>query len=515
MSILRRDLVKLGAGLSLMGTSGRFAYAQSAPPAAKQAPKTVPFDNGTVRAIAQKLARSPYAPPPQSLPSAISNLDFDQFRGITFNPDRALWHGQSLAFEVEFFPRGFLYKPRIAMNEVIGGQSTPIAYDPDLFSYANPMLRVTDDLGFAGLRLRYAINTPGEMEECAVFLGASYFRAVAKGQNSGLSARGFANGTGNTKGEEFALFREFWLEKPEPGVQSVVIHALLDSPSVTGAFSFTIRPGDTTVFDVQSSLFPRQDITESGIAALTGMFYFDANEHNHVDDWRPAAHDSEALQVWTGSGQQLYRPLVNPTDLQFSAFQDSSPHGFGLMQRKRSFHDYEDLALNYEKRPSLWIEPIGNWGDGAVDLVEIPTPNEVNDNIVTFWRPKDALKAGQEYNFTYRMYWGWDTPWPTPLARVAGTRIGAVTDHADARMFVIDFTGAPFQNIPQDAHFHLISQASPGTIRNVVVEPNPNIKGWRTTFEFVPGDAKASELQAQLASDQGPISEKWMYRWTP
>ncbi|GBQ90336.1 glucan biosynthesis protein [Asaia krungthepensis] len=507
--MLRRDLVKFGAGLSVLGAS---KIARAAPAAA---PKPTPFDNNTVRQIAQNMSKSAYKAPQQTLPSAIDNLNFDQFRGIAYKEDRALWHGQNLAFDVEFFPRGFLYRPRINMNEVIDGQSSPIVYDPDMFTYPDAMLRVTDDLGFSGLRLRNAINTPNVMEECAVFLGASYFRAVAKGQNYGLSARGFANGTGDPKGEEFALFREFWLEKPKPGVDSVVIHALMDSPSVVGAFRFTIRPGATTVFDVQSSFYPRTDITEGGVAALTGMFYFDANNRNHVDDWRPGAHDSEALQMWTGTGAQLYRPLNNPVDLQFSAFQDASPHGFGLMQRRRAFHDFEDLALNYEKRPSLWIEPIGDWGEGAVDLVEIPTPNEVNDNIVSFWRPKQIMQAGHEYAYTYRMYWGWDTPWPTDLARIGATRVGGVTDHADGRMFVIDFTGKPFENLPPNAAFHLVPQASTGTIKNVVVEPNPNIKGWRTTFEFYPGSAKLAELTCQLATDQGPISEKWMYRWTP
>ncbi|AOX20831.1 glucan biosynthesis protein [Kozakia baliensis] len=509
--MLRRDLVKLGAGLSLAGT---VKLAKAAAPASSP-PAATPFDDSTVKVIAQRMAKDSYKAPPQDLPSAINNLNFDQFRGIAFKEDRALWHGENLNFDVEFFPRGFLYRPRILMNEVIDGQSKPIAYDPDMFTYADPMVRVTDDLGFAGIRLRTPINTPNIMEECAVFLGASYFRAVAKGQNYGLSARGFADGTGDPKGEEFALFREFWLEKPKSGADSVVIHALLDSPSVVGAFRFSIRPGTTTVFDVQSNFYPRTEITESGVAPLTGMFYFDANNRNHVDDWRPAAHDSEALQMWTGSGQQLYRPLNNPIDLQFSAFSDNNPHGFGLMQRRRSFADFEDLALNYEKRPSLWIEPIGNWGEGAVDLVEIPTPNEVNDNIVSFWRPKTPMQSGHEYAYTYRMYWGWDTPWPTNLARIAGTRVGAVTDHADARLFVVDFSGKPFENLPPNAQFHLLPQASVGTIRNVVVEPNPAIKGWRTTFEFYPGSAKIAELQCQLSDDQGPISEKWMYRWTP
>jgi len=497
------------AALTAIGSLVRPAAAASAP-----APSPVgPFSADTVRDIARDLARHSYRAPRQDLPAAIDKLDFDGYRSIAYRPEQALWHGENLNFDVEFFPRGFLYRPRIEIYEVKDGKSAPVPYNPDLFSYADQRLRVTDDLGFAGLRLRTPINTPGVMEEFTVFLGASYFRAIAKDQNYGLSARGFADGTGDPKGEEFALFRAFWIEKPQPGVNAVVVHALLDSPSVAGAFTFTIRPGDTTVFDVQTTLFPRTTMTESGIAALTGMFYFDTNDHQRVDDWRPAAHDSEALQIWTGTGQQLWRPLVNPVDVRFSAFSDTSPRGFGLMQRKRSFHDFEDLALNYQKRPSLWIEPIGDWGPGSVDLVEIPTPNEVNDNIVSFWRPKDGLQAGHEYTYTYRMHWGWDTPTATKLARVGSTMVGDVTDDKQARFFAIDFSGGPLTDAKPDTHFHLIPHTSAGTIRNLVVEPNPYIKGWRTTFEFAPGDAKAADLQCVLSDDTGPLSEQWVYRW--
>ena len=511
-NVQRRGVIRAGAGVtlaSLVGGVARKARAEGLSGA------TGKFDDSTVIQIARRLANAEYHPPGQSLPKALDNLTFDQYRGIAYRPDRALWAGDNLAFDVEFFPRGFLYRPRIEIYEVRDGQAGVVPYSPDLFTYSDPALRVTDDLGFAGVRLRTAINTPGVMEEFCVFLGASYFRAVAKGQDYGLSARGFANGTGDPKGEEFALFRAFWLEKPQPGVQSVVVHALLDSPAVTGAFRFTIRPGDSTVFDVQTTLFPRTKIEQSGIAPLTGMFYFDVNDHNHVDDWRPAAHDSEALQMWTGADQQLYRPLRNPLDLQFSTFSDVSPRGFGLMQRRRAFHDYEDLALHYEKRPSLWIEPIGDWGAGWVDLVEIPTPNEVNDNIVSFWRPKEPLRAGQEYHFTYRMYWGWDAPFPTPLARIGATRVGSVVDNNDARFFAIDFMGTPFEHLPKDTHFHVTPKTSAGTIQNVVVEPNPAINGIRTTFEFIPGDAKVADLSAALETDSGPVSEQWLYRWTP
>lgn len=511
-SVQRRDLIRIGAGATLATLAGGVAR-QGRAEGLDGATGT--FDDMTVRQIARRLASAPYHGPDQTLPKALDNLNFDQFRSIAYRDDRTLWHDDNLAFDVAFFPRGFLYRPRIDIFEITDGKSAPVPYSSDLFTYGDPSLKVDDNLGFAGLRLRTAINTPGVMEEFCVFLGASYFRAVAKGQSYGLSARGFADGTGDPKGEEFALFRAFWLEKPQPGVKAVVVHALLDSPSVAGAFRFTIRPGDATVFDVQSTLYPRTKIDQSGIAPLTGMFYFDANDRNHVDDWRPAAHDSEALQMWTGAGQELFRPLRNPLDLQFSAFSDDSPRGFGLMQRRREFHDFEDLALNYEKRPSLWIEPIGDWGQGWVDLVEIPTPNEVNDNIVSFWRPKTPLEAGKEYSFTYLMYWGWDAPFPTPLARVGATRVGAVVDDKNARFFAIDFMGVPFERLPKDTKFHLEPHASAGKIRNVVVEPNPNINGWRTTFEFVPGDEKVAELRCVLATDTGPVSEEWVYRWTP
>ncbi|MBQ3817649.1 MAG: glucan biosynthesis protein [Acetobacter sp.] len=508
----RRDVIRVGVGAALFSMTDGLVHAARA----ENIEDAIgDFDDSTVIQIARKLSTSPYHEPEQHLPKAIRNLTFDQYRSITYKRECALWAKDNLAFDVEFFPRGFLYRPRVAIYEVVNGRSRVVPYSSDLFTYADPALKVDGDLGFAGFRLCSAINTPDLKEEFCVFLGASYFRAVAKGQIYGLYARGFANGTGDPKGEEFAIFRAFWLEKPRPGVQAMVLYALLDSPSLTGAFRFTIRQGDPTVFDVQTSLFPRTVVKQSGIAPLTSMYYFGVNDHSHVDDWRPAAHDSEALQMWTGSGQQLFRPLCNPLDLQISTFSDISPRGFGLMQRMRAFHDFEDLTLHYEKRPSLWIEPIGDWGSGWVELVEIPTPNEVNDNIVSFWRPKEPLRAGQEYTYTYRMYWGWDVPFPTTLARIGATRVGAVADNGDARFFCIDFTGDLFSHLPKDTRFHITPKASAGTIHNVVVKPNPEINGWRATFEFVPGDAKVSDLNATLETENGPVSEQWLYRWTP
>lgn len=510
MKITRRTIVKtgvgLGAGLALGASSARHAHADDG--------SATPFDDSTVRTLARDLASKSYKPPRKDLPDALAHMSFDQFSAVQFNSEKALWKQDNLAFDVEFFPRGYLYKQLIDVYEVHDGTARPVNYTADMFTSKDPSLNLAGGEGFSGLRIRYALNHPGVMEECAVFLGASYFRAVAKGQTYGLSARGFAKDTGTPTGEEFPTFRSFWLEKPVPGSQSLILHALMDSPSLTGAFRFTIRPGETTLFDVQSSFFPRTDITAGGIAPLTGMYYFDANDRTHINDWRPAAHDSEALQIWTGAGQNIYRPLTNPTDLQLSSFSDAGPYGYGLMQRKRNFHDYEDLALHYEKRPSLWVEPIGNWGEGGVQLVEIPTPSEVNDNIVSFWRPNQPLKAGQSYNFTYRMYWGWDTPWPTHLARIHDTRVGAVTDHPEKVQFVLDFDGEPFRTLPSDTAYHLLAQSSAGEISAITIMPNPEINGVRAFFQLDPGAAKLCELHVQLASAQGPLSETWLYRWT-
>jgi glucans biosynthesis protein len=508
--LFRRHLIQLGAAASLAAATTSRARAAEPPPA----PAPGPFDASTVRRLAQALARQPYQEPDTRLPGPRASLTYDQFRGIRYKPEDALWRSQRLGFQVQFFPRGFLYKERVEMFEVAGGQATRVPYNPDLYDYADPSTRVPDDLGFAGLRIQAPINKPGVFDEFCVFLGASYFRAVAKGQVYGLSARGLAIGTGNPKGEEFARFSAFWLERPQPGVNSLVVHALLDSHSVAGAYRFTLRPGDTTVFDVEVALYPRVDITEAGAAPLTGMFDFDANDRNRVDDWRPAAHDSEGLSMWTGRGDQIWRPLANPTDLQISAFSDTNSHGFGLMQRKRSFSDYEDLALQYEKRPSLWIEPIGDWSDGVVELVEIPTPNEVNDNIVAFWRPKDKLAAHGEFNFTYRMHWGWDCPWTTKLGRVVDTRSGAADDRK-GRTFALDFVGDAVKALPADAKPHASVGCAPGTISNVVVEPNPVLGGWRIIFDMTPGDAKLVEMHCALVDDSGQLSETWLYRWTP
>jgi glucans biosynthesis protein len=480
------------------------------PANAQATQKPTAFDPSVVRQIARQLAAKPYQAPDTKLPAALADLDYDAYRAIRFNPERALWRGDQLPFQIQFFHRGLFYKNAVTIYEVANGKAQQIRYRSDDFSFgATPTPPPDSDLGFAGFRIHAPINKPDYFDEVSVFLGATYFRAVAKGQHYGLSARGLSIDTGQSGGEEFPLFTAFWLERPAPEASSMVVHALLDSKSVAGAYRFTIRPGDTTVFDVEMALYPRADLQHAGLTPMTSMFFFGPNDPSDVVEFRPAVHDSDGLAIFNGRGEQLWRPLSNPRDLQISAFADLNSRGFGLMQRERQFHAYQDLESSFGLRPSLWAEPIGDWGDGVVQLIEIPTREEVHDNIAAFWTPKTPLKAKGEHIYTYRLHWGPDTPKQSSLARFSRTGISARGDH---RLFVLDISGESLKGIEAGAVRGVVS-ADKGEIRNVVTQPNPETGGWRLSFDLTP-QTPAAELRASLWGGDKALSEVWVYRWT-
>lgn len=499
--MLRRVFLGSSAALPLLASNNR---AWAAEPAA--------FDGSTVRTMARQLAAQPYKAPDNALPAAFKDLDVDAYQGIQYDPGKALWRGQGRKFTAQFFHRGYIYQDRIAVFEVADGKATAVPYSPDLFNFGT-VKPSTGDLGFAGFRIQYPLNHPDAPDELCAFLGASYFRAIAKGQGYGLSARGLSIKTADTAGEEFPVFRSFWLERPAPGADIIVIHALLDSPSATAAFRFTIRPGEDTVFDTETATYPRIDIAQAGLAPLTSMFLFDVNDHTRFNDVREAVHDSDGLQLRTGHDEAIWRPLSNPRDLQISAFEDTSPRGFGLVQRKRVFADYQDLDSRYEKRPALWVEPIGDWGRGAVELVEIPSDREVNDNMVAFWRPHDPLKAKGEYLLNYRLHWCWSPPGQVALAQTMQTRTGLSVDQK-TKQFVIDFTGESLKALKPDAPPGLDTGCDKGKIVRAVAEPNPDIGGWRVSIDLDTQDNKVVELHARLMQGDKPLSETWIYRWT-
>lgn len=482
-------------------------------PAAAAPPRRgpVPFNPASLRQMAKDLAQKPFTPPDQNIPAALKDVGYDGYRKIRFVPERALWRNEGLPFQIQMFHRGFMYSGRVDLYEVADGQASAILYSPDLFTFDD--VKRPDpgsDLGFAGFRIHAPINRPDYYDEVGVFLGASYFRAVAKGETYGLSARGLAINTADPKGEEFPAFRAFWIEKPQKHATSIVVHALLDSKSAAAAYRFTIRPGEATIYDVEMSVYPRADIAEAGIAPMTSMFFFGSNDRYGVDDFRPAVHDSDGLAILNGRGETLWRPLTNPTDLQISSFFDTNPRNFGLIQRQRDFAAYQDLESNFQKRPSLRVEPIGDWGNGEVRLIEIPTREEVHDNIVAFWRPKEALKAKSEHNFTYRLHWGEGKP-DVGLARFVKTMSGAA---GEGRLFVLDIAGDKLKDLKPDTVLGKVS-ANFGKIRNVVTQPNPQTGGWRLSFNLDPEKAPVVELRAGLFQDDKPLSETWVYRWTP
>ena len=500
------------------------ALAETAPtPVPKPTPPALsnpgtPFGAGMVDELARRLGQAPYEPPSTELPESLRDLEYVQYRDIYFRPDSAMWKGGNLPFLIEFFHRGFYFKEKIEVAIVDGGVARHVIYAPRLFGFGKlvPRPLPKDDIGFAGLRLGTRLGRgDGNFGEFLVFQGASYLRSLGMKQTYGISARGLAVKTASPDGEEFPLFREFWVEQPTPESTEIVVHALLDSPSVAGAYHFRVRPGEETVMDVTAKLFPRVDLAEVGLAPGTSMFFFDANGRVGVDDYRPEVHDSDGLLMMNGAGERLWRPLANPRDLQVSAFQDTNPVGFGLIQRNRDFASYQDLEANYESRPSLWVEPVGAWGPGAVNLVEIPTDAEIHDNIVAFWTPQSPIRAGAEFDIAYRLRWG-NGPAAEPGAVVvARSRRGrASSEHpTPERLFVVDFdmpSGGSHPEAPPKATV----TASAGTVSGVTVAEDADIDGWRLTFKLEPGDAGTIELRAALVFADGRPVETWVYRWT-
>lgn len=514
----RRQFVQAATLLPAMGVlpfwSGLVAEAEAQEkPAAP--PSATPFDSYSVRQMARERARASYKPPENKLPAQLDKLSYDDYRNIRFNAERAIWRGEKLNFEMQLLHRGFLFREKVDLFVVSEGKARAIPYSPELYRFEHGVAAPNPEdtsLGFSGFRLHAPMNRPDYFDEVAAFQGASYFRAVAKGQVYGSSARGLSIKTGDPAGEEFPSFIAYWIEKPPPGGDSVVVHALLDSPSAAGAFRFTIRPGEATGMAVEMTLYPRVDIEKAGIGTLTSMFFFGPNDRDGVDDFRPMVCDADALSIDNGRGERLWRPLQNPRNLEFSIFSDANTRGFGLMQRQRSFFDYQDLEARYEKRPSVWVEPIGDWGQGAVHLIEIPTREEIHDNIVAFWRPAEPLRKGGEYSYTYRLHWAWDQPDTVKLARFGMTRTGSA---GQGRIFVMDVVGDGLRDAGAEKLRADVS-TSAGSVRDVVLQPNPEINGARLSFVLDPPEGEAAaELRAQLMRDNQPVSEVWIYRWKP
>lgn len=514
LDVDRRAALKFSVVVPLTLAFARRATAGGATgPAAGEKPANPLAIPDMVKARAKTLAEAAFEKPKVELPEPFNKLSYDQYRDIRFRAEQAVWRGQKLDFEVQLFPMGWLYEMPAEIWLVEDGSLRQLVADSRLF-VLGPLVgdrTGAAPFGFSGFRLHAPINRADYFDEFVVFQGASYLRAIGRGLSYGASARGLAINTAQPGGEEFPFFRAFWIERPKPGDKQIVVHALLDSVSATGAYKFTIEPGDATIFDVELVLFPRKTLAHVGIGPLTSMFLAGPANQRRIPDFRPEVHDSEGLAMWNGGGERLWRPLNNPKTLQISAFMDKSPKGFGLWQRGRNFADYQDLEARYEKRPTAWVETKGDWGGGFIELVEIPIDDEIHDNVVAYWRPSKPLEKDIEHNFAYRLHWSEHVPAAWSAARVAKTRIGNAKK-TDTLLIVIDFDGDGVKDL-RDLPVADVT-ASAGKLANIVVQRNPEISGIRASFELAVEGAELIELRAILKLQEQILSETWLYRWT-
>ncbi len=484
--------------------------AEAPNPANAVAPK--PFDFSEVVDKARDLAKKAHEPLNASLPGPFSNLNYEQYVAIRPKPGMAVWADESIGFAIEPLHRGFLFAAPMLINVVENGVARPLRYNPGQFDYGK--LTPPDsgtDLGFSGFRVLHAKSGKG-LADAAIFQGASFFRALANGQNFGQTARALAIRTSDPKGEEFPAFREMWIQRPSPATDVLEISALVDSESMSGAYRFTLRPGDVTIIDTECTLFTRSPADFYGLGCTGAMFLFGPINRHDVDDLREGVYAVSGLQILNGNGEWLWRPVSNPQTLQISAFVDANPRGFGLLQRERNFFQLQDDDQHWELRPSLWIEPLNDWGEGSVALVEIPSDSENNDNVICFWRPKSVLQAGAEASFAYRQFWCWTPPDRPLLATVTSTRAGRGSS-AKRRRFLIEFAADMFAD-PQLPEIQAGVTSSAGTVVSVRSFLSRERKTFRVLFELDFGGESLSELRLVLQAAGKSVSETWLYRWT-
>ena len=489
------------------------------------------FTFDQVVAKAQQLVQEPYNPKAGLVPDFLLNIKYDAWRDIRFKPAKSFWRDEHLPFNVQFFHPGLYFPRAITINVVEPAGVRPIPFSTDLFEYekmsAPLKKKIPSNLGFAGFRLHYPINTPAYFDEVVVFLGASYFRAVAQSSNYGLSARGISINTVSSAPEEFPYFKEFWLVKPLPDAKQITIYALLDGESVTGAYQFIVHPGKETLVEVKSTIFLRKKVDRLGIAPMTSMFFYGENTNTRpVNDFRPEIHDSDGLQIGLGSGEWLWRPLKNPGAITNNWFSTTNPAGFGLIHRDRDFDHYQDLEAHYEKRPSVWIAPKGSWGEGWVVLLQIPSHREFDDNMNALWVPVHPPEPKQPLSFDYTMSWHYPDAARPPAGQVVATRTADGKTKL-AQKFVIDFSGGTLESIPANKPLTAIDSVDPrAKLVEQQLQKNIITNGWRLVFEIsleneallqkvLQGTEPAIELRAFLKDGEKILTETWSYALQP
>ncbi len=479
-----------------------------------------PFSFDELIARAKALAEAAYEEPAIRHADILETIDYDAFQQIVFKRELGLGEGTNVNFPVQLFHLGRYFKAPVEIHWLEQGRARKVIYHPDYFTFGDTGLdeKLPDDLGFAGFRLQ---DGQDSRTDWMALLGGAYFRSSGELDQYGLSARAIAIDTALSTPEEFPRFTAFWLQPGTVNGSDFTIYALMDGPSVTGALSMLCTNTGAVQQEIRSRFFARKDIQRMGIAPLTSMFWFGEHNRHQARDWRPEIHDSDGLAMWTGAGERLWRPLNNPSSVMTNSFVDENPKGFGLLQRDRAFHNYEDDGVFYDRRPSVWIEPLGEWGKGAVQLVEIPTDDEIHDNIVMYWLPEEPVKAGSEWTFDYRLFWNADEPNPPEaVARVIHTRLGnggvpGQPRPEGVKKFVIDFSGGPLQGLEKLDDVQPVINASKGEISNDYALQVVGTKNWRAFFDLEVEGNDPVNLRLYLQLGDKTLTETWLYQYHP
>jgi glucans biosynthesis protein len=513
----RREVLKLAfgipaAGLGMALSDGPAAASEASLPAFGFGEPT-PFDPVMVTVTARALAKQAFKPAAADTPEVFKNLGFEQYAGIRQRPGTAIFAADALGFAVEPLHRGFIFVSPMQIHIVSRGEARRVLYDPSLYDFGKltvpPQI---GDIGFSGFRV-LTQRDGNSFTELATFQGASFFRGVARGQFPGAMARAMSIKTADPRGEEFPAIRAVWIERPTLTENRLVVHALIDSESLTGAYRFTLRPGEVTLVDTECTLFPRTNVDSYGLATMSATVLSGPVGLRRAWDLRPTIAEIGGVQMLTGADEWIWRPVANRETLQISTFVDAKPRGFGFLQRDRAFDHYQDDDQRWESRPSLWIEPIGDWASGGVQLLEIPSDSEGNDNIIAFWKPREPLAAGSETSVAYRQFWCWSPPARPDLSIVVASREGRGVS-AKRRRFLVEFEGDVLGNLTIADIMPKLS-ATPGSITSIRIFMPAERKACRVLFELDPEGESYSELRLVLEVAGKPISETWLYRWTP
>jgi len=524
----RRSL--LAAAASSLALSA-LPFRASAATAGLKLGKSQPFSFDALVKEMQARAAQPYAQQSSLPQSVLDRIDYAEHGKIKFNTDFALYRQGPGDFPVTFFHLGKYFRAPVHMYVLSGaGQNVAameILYDPAYFTLPpnSPARELPKGAGFAGFRLQE--NRAGDQQKLdwhsndwVAFLGASYFRAIGELAQYGLSARGVAiDVSAPGRAEEFPDFTHFYFEPPANGSATITVYAALEGPSVTGAYRFVMQRGKAVVMDIQANLFLRRDVGQLGIAPMTSMYWYSETNKPGSIDWRPEIHDSDGLVLWTGSGEYIWRPLNDTRNPTTSTFADKSPRGFGLLQRDRLFDHYLD-GVHYERRPSLWVEPVGDWGEGSIQLVELPTDDETMDNIVAMWVPKQPAKAGTSLQLHYKLTWSAGEPHETTLARCIATRTGRGGEPGQnrpkgVRKFVVEFLGGRLESLPYGTRPEPVLSAASGTFSDVFTEAVPDsVAGhWRAQFDFTASGTDVVDMRLYLKVGDQTLSETWLYQY--